>query len=102
MSGNVRMLPARGPQSAWAGSPSNAAGRRYYNASPGQVIDVVENDANAIASSGFFSVAFSGPTSGRPTNANLTPGYLYLDTDIALIVAWDGVNWRNPVTGAVA
>jgi hypothetical protein len=102
MSGKVRMLPVKGSATGWAGSPSNAQGRRSYSASAGQFVDLPELDADAIKSSGFFAVGGVGPTLDRPNNRYLTPGFLYVDTDLSLVIAWDGADWRNPITGAVA
>lgn len=105
----TRILPVTGPnahggQTAWSGSPDNPAGRTYYTALPGATIDVVGDDSvvTSIASQGYAAIAMSGTTALRPNDTRLKPGFLFLDTTLGLIVAWDGANWRNPITGATA
>jgi hypothetical protein len=100
----VRMLPIKGAAATgWAGPNDNVAGRRYYTAAAGGFIDAIDADATTLNSQGFAAIGdASGTTAQRPNNAYLRPGFVYLDTTLALIVAWDGVAWRNPVTGATA
>ena len=100
-SGNVRVLPVGGgARSGSVGSPVNAAGRRYYQGTDGTTLDVIAEDANVLHSQGFFSVAASGRTADRPNDTNLAPGFWYIDTDLALLIVFDGKTFRNPVTGA--
>lgn len=98
------MLPINGgPATAWAGSPVNASARRNYAASSGSTIDALNGDASPLASQGFVAVGDeSGATTARPVNKYLRPGYVFVDTTLSLVVVWDGTDWRNPVTGAVA
>ncbi len=100
----VRMLPPNGATiSAWTGPADNPGARTYYEASAGTTIDAPDASVSALGSQGFIAVGNgSGPTSGRPASKYLNPGYLYVDTTIGVIVAWDGTNWRNPVSGAIA
>ena len=100
----VRMLPTKASSTGWCGPNDNVAGRRYYTAVPGGFIDAIDVDATTLNSQGFAAIGdASGTTAQRPNTTYLRPGFLYLDTTLALIVAWDGVaNWRNPVTGATA
>jgi hypothetical protein len=75
------------------------------------VIPGTSGDAAAIASnatfsgqdsvSGLFIVRTSDATSARPTT-NLRLGAAHVDTTLKVTVFYDGANWRNPVTGAVA
>jgi hypothetical protein len=98
----VRMLSGS-TINAWTGPPGSPAGRTYYQASAGTVIDVPDVSVSDLRSQGLIAVGDgSGPTSGRPTSQYLRPGYVYVDTTIGLIVAWDGANWRNPLSGATA
>jgi hypothetical protein len=97
------MLPINGTAKGWAGPNDNYAGRRYYNATPGQTIDAIDLDANTLNSQGFAAIGdSSGPTSVRPNNIYLRPGWTHIDTTIPAVVAWDGATWRNVITGATA
>ena len=50
----------------------------------------------------------AGPTTGRPNYltdgdfAAIQTGTVYLDTTINAAVIFDGVNWRNAITGAIS
>jgi hypothetical protein len=107
-SGNVRMLPTGGvTRKAMAGAPVSSTDKtstnvRCYTAGANGTVDVLDVDASVVASQGFFAIGASGPTAARPINAYLRPGFLYLDTDLSLIISWNGVGWANPVTGAAA
>jgi hypothetical protein len=77
---NFRMLPP-----VAVGAQTINVNGRAYSAAPGSVVDVIDADAQVLASNGWTKIAFSGPTS---------------DTTINALVVWDGATWRNPVTGA--
>ncbi|MDD1522623.1 hypothetical protein [Bradyrhizobium ottawaense] len=95
-----------------------AQSRRFYSCAAGAFVDVpgfATGDAAAMASSatrtsgdnpgslsvtGLFMLGSSGPTSSRPGNPNLRD--LHIDTTLSAVVVFDGANWRNPLTGAVA
>ena len=102
----VRMIPINpggGSVTGWAGSPENRLDRRYYIATAGQTVDVTDGDQTTVNSQGFAQVGdSSGPTSSRPNNLYLRPGWTHIDTTIPAVVAWDGANWRNVLTGATA
>lgn len=106
MTQTIRMLAVNArTTTGWAGPPdqSAAAGRRYYPAQAGGTIDPIDLDAVVLGSQGFFAVGNgSGPTASRPNNAGQNPGFLYVDTTLNLIVAWNGIGWVNPLTGASA
>jgi hypothetical protein len=77
--------------------------RRWYTIAAGSFADVpgdMTGDAAALASQGFAAVAASGSTANRPKG--IAPGFLYVDTTLSAVVAFDGTNWRNVVTGATA
>jgi hypothetical protein len=108
---NTRMIPVGvtgGTTSGYAGPGDigGVASRRYYSCSPGSTVDVPgppDGDAAALTSQGFAVVAMSGTTGSRPTTAGfLKPGMLYIDTTLSLTLCWDGVVWRNALTGAAA
>jgi hypothetical protein len=104
----------------WAG-PTDAGvethqARRGYPCAAGGFVDVpgdASGDAAQVAGNvipnsvqpnltlGLFIVGTSGPTTARPT-MNLKPGIAHVDTTLNLTVFYDGANWRNPATGAVA
>ena len=88
---NVRMLPSNSRD-----FQSCTVHGRPYHGEPGQVIDIPEYDAPALVD--WRRVAFSGPTSARPTNPSGDKGF-YIDTDLGLFIVWDGQTWRDPVNG---
>ena len=56
---------------------------------------------------GYATCGIGGPTTSRPKVGDpgvgaLTIGTHFLDTTISAVVCWDGVNWRNPFSGALA
>jgi hypothetical protein len=109
MSLSTRMIPVGatgGTTTGWAGPNDNVAARRYYSCSPGSVVDVPGDptgDAAALTSQDFAVVAMSGPTGSRPTSLGmLKPGALFIDTSLNLVLCWDGIVWRNVLTGAAA
>lgn len=95
----VRLLPHG------SGNASHLSGK--YKPVPGSFIDVLADSSeyNQLSANGWLKVAQVGTTAQRPDGgvpASLQSPFLYLDTTAAKIVAWDGVNWRDPATGAVA
>jgi hypothetical protein len=107
MSITTRMLPLGGATvtgniGAGAGSPI----QRSYSATAGGFIDALGDpsaDAATLASQDFIPIGGSGTTAQRPNGAGfLKPGFVYVDTTLGLVVVWDGLNWRNPVTAATA
>lgn len=81
---------------------------RTYTSVPGTPLDVADFDADKLALAGWAVVGLSGPTASRPTTRMqaaphfIGPGQLYYDTDINALLVFDGLVWRNPVTGALA
>lgn len=65
-------------------------------------VDVPDDDALVADANGWSMVARGvGPTSGRPTWSRDRSGWTFLDTTLGFIVIWDGLVWRNPLTGTV-
>ncbi len=109
---NTRMLPLAGASvtgniGAGAGNPI----LRSYSATAGGFIDAIgdpaSGDAAALGSQGFIPICASGPTSSRPNFGSTTVGIgvrdvLFLDTTLGKIIVYDGVNWRDPVSGSIA
>lgn len=83
---------------------SHAASGRQYSAQPGSFVDVPDHDAAVLQANGWMPAAVGkvGITSQRPTPALAARGETFIDTTVPAVVLWDGVNWRNVLTGAVA
>jgi hypothetical protein len=106
---NTRMLPLAG--TSVSGNIGGGAGcpiLRSYAASAGGFIDAVgdpsSGDASSLVSQGFIAICASGTTSQRPIFASTSVGVglrdvLFLDTSLGKIIVFDGVSWRDPVTG---
>jgi hypothetical protein len=103
---SIRVFPINGTTVKALVPPPPAPTQRAYSATAGGFVDVpgdASGDTAAILPAGFFAVGASGPTTARPNGVGgVGPGYVFIDTTLALVVVWDGVNWRNPVTGATA
>jgi hypothetical protein len=104
----TRMIPVNasgGTVSGFAGASSQDPGRRVYSANNGQFIDATggpDADAAVLTSQGFLLVAVSGSTALR--NSLVTyfkPGTLFADTTLNRLIMFDGLNWRDPMTGNV-
>ncbi|HVC37506.1 MAG TPA: hypothetical protein VNF46_03790 [Gammaproteobacteria bacterium] len=101
----VRLLPSINP-----GVQTRTAFGRTYSGTPGQVFDVILGDAAVLEGAGWNRITFSGSTADRPTStvpATLQPvplstGLLYLDTTLGKVIVYDGIAWRDVVTGGVA
>jgi len=76
-------------------SPISVFGRSY-SAVPGTSLDVEEGDAGALRANGWIYVARSGTTAQRPSAG---AGAIYIDTTLNLVITFDGLVWRDPVTG---
>lgn len=79
---------------------------RSYAGVPGTPQDIPDFDADKLGANGWVIVAPSGPTASRPTNRTTSAPYIagvgfeYFDTDLNALIFFDGLVWRNPVTGA--
>jgi hypothetical protein len=104
--GTTRMMPTIPLNPAgqgWAGSPENRSNRRYYAAVAGGMIDAVDVDATTLNSQQFVAIGdSSGTTAQRPSTSSLRLGWIHIDTTIPAVVAWDGHDWRNVISGATA
>jgi hypothetical protein len=83
---------------------TGTASGRAYTASPGNPISVPDFDAQILCANGWMLATSSfsitqGPTSGRPGNPSAKTRYL--DTTLGYEILFDGLVWRNPITGAV-
>lgn len=102
---NQRMLaPKNAPQSTLA------HGVRSYSVSASGFVDVPAHDAVALEAQGWVAMPRGlgvGPSTARPgPNAvvGLAPakGDAFLDTTLGITIVYDGAQWRNPISGAVA
>lgn len=93
--GTLRVLP---PPS---GTQSLINGRTFRYV-PGTPQDVDDFDALVLKSNGWqvLEPHGSGVTAARPINPNRNTRFF--DATLGVTVIWDGFNWRNLNTGAVA
>ena len=75
---------------------------RTYTGIGGTVLDVPDFDAGVLEANGWFTIsgANSGPTTARPPTLGMQPGFKFLDTTLAALITFDGLVWRNSITGA--
>jgi hypothetical protein len=78
---------------------------RTYSSTPGHVVDVLDDDAAVLGANGWLRVAFSGPTTARPTSSvgnghSAATGATFFDTTLSLLVVFDGKSWRSIVDGS--
>jgi hypothetical protein len=65
-----------------------------YKAAPGQVLDVPDADAQALANVGWSIIGAVGPTSSRQaTVVPTTP--IHVDTTLGTILYYDGAAYRD-------
>ena len=80
---------------------------RTYSSTPGNAVDVPDLDSVTLQANGWILVALSGPTSGRPTETEisassgspLSAGLKFFDTTIGKVIVFDGATWRDPANG---
>lgn len=94
---NQRLMP---PSSGFH-NPITVNGRVYSCAANG-TLDVPDFDAAVMLSNGWTVTAAggSGATAVRPVNPKLNTQFH--DTTLGKIVIWDGKNWRDFSSGAIA
>lgn len=82
-----------------------AANGRAYTGSVGTPRDVPTQDADILGANGWVWVAWSGPTSARPSPTRTTgvdsdSASRFFDTTLSKLIVWDGATWRDPATGS--
>lgn len=89
------------PPSSGFGNPISVNGR-LYSCSANATIDVPDFDAAVMQANGWTATAAggSGATATRPTNPKLN--MQFHDTTLGKIIIWDGKNWRDYSSGAIA
>ena len=82
---------------------------RSYAGTPGTYQTVPLQDGQILISNGWMAKCQrgSGSTADRPAQGAIDvqagmPGTSYFDTTVGALITWDGVNWRNILTGSVA
>jgi hypothetical protein len=88
----VRFIPPKGA------SATITFNNRTYSCAAGSYLDVPLMDAGVLCANGWIQVAGSGSTAQRP--ANPFPTQLYHDNSLGYVVVWDGVAWRQPLSGS--
>jgi hypothetical protein len=95
---NIRMLPPIG-----AAYQTIAVKGRTYSSTPGNVVDVLDADAQVLQANGWLYVAPSGPTSARPVGTmgpySAAAGQSFFDTTLGKLIFSDGQSWRDPANG---
>jgi hypothetical protein len=89
--------------------PSNVAEQmitvngRAYTGTPGDTFDIADFDAGPLAANGWIDCGLSGPTSARPSSTvgpnALFAGMRFIDTTINKSIVFDGLMWRDVLTG---
>lgn len=93
---NIRMTPGNAKQT------SIVVNGRPYTCAYGSTIDVADFDAHIMDANGWSDLGIVGPTSARPVfMVNQGEDSVYIDTTLGYMIVYDGVVWRNPVTGAI-
>lgn len=83
------------------GDQSRTVYDRTYTGLPGTFQDIPATDA--IGLEGWIRGPWVGPTSERPTSANINvfilgPGQLFIDTTLGSVIIFDGETWRDILT----
>ena len=83
-------------------SPFTAQHGLVLKCAVGSALDVDDHVAQQAANNGWHIFALVGTTAQRPTASWVLKRDLrYIDTTLGLEIMFDGVQWRNPVTGAL-
>jgi len=79
------------------------ANLRTYAGNVGDVVVVQDYDVATLLAAGWIRLPDSGTTAQRPQRAafDFVAGAYFNDTTIGKLIVFDGVAWRDPVTGAV-
>jgi|GEM_PF-6878291 len=86
----TRVMPPGNPASGTA----THVNKTVYSATPGQMLDVSDADAQVLAGAGWYVVGSVGPTSAR--QATVVPtAPVHVDTTIGKTVYSDGVSYRD-------
>lgn len=86
--------------------PTITVNGRVYTCNLGSTIDIPDHDAAVMAANGWHSHGLVTTTAGRPTLASganpvQIKGVPLIDSTLGAVVIFDGVQWRNMLTGAI-
>ena len=95
------MLPSTTAQSTYCGGFQPATQRPYIPV-PGTIVSTIDGDTVQLAPRGWMLLPTFGTTAQRPVAPTVSAGALYVDQTLSITVVWDGANWRNVTTGAIA
>jgi hypothetical protein len=94
---NIRYLaPGSG-----RGPSTRINGNTHGGSVAGAFVDLPDNsnDNAVLSANGYAKIGYVGTTAQRPTNPSAsTP---YIDTTLSKTVYYDGIAWRDPVSGSV-
>jgi len=79
---------------------SGNQGGRTYQCNIGSTLDVVDHDAFQLIRNGWHNHGQVVTTAGRPT-AGIAKDTTLIDSTLGAVIQWDGVQWRNTLTGAI-
>lgn len=95
---NIRLLPP-----VAVSEQTRVVNGRTYSSTPGNVVDVLDADAQELQANGWVWVSASGPTASRPSGTlglySAAAGQQYFDTTLGKLIISDGQNWRDPSNG---
>lgn len=82
----------RGPTSSHSG--------KQVSTTAGTFLDLPDNsaDLNIYTANGWVKIGYVGTTANRRENQPI--GTKYVDTTLSKIVVFDGIAWRDPVSGS--
>lgn len=89
----VRMFPLPGHPHRLA----TVEGRTYEVPEGQAYLDVPVEDARPLSHNGWLDAGPCGPSEGRP--ADPLRGFMFTDTTIGLVLIFDGLAWRDFITG---
>jgi hypothetical protein len=76
---------------------------RTYSSTPGNIVDVLDADAQELQANGWVWISASGPSTTRPTGTlglySAAAGQWYYDVTIGKLIVSDGQTWRDPSNG---
>lgn len=89
------------PPNALIGPNPITVNKRTYQCNVGSVITVPDWDARQMEANGWLYVGSVDTTANRPILSKSARGQTFLDSTLAALIVWDGVQWRNQISGAV-
>lgn len=72
---------------------------RTYQCAVGSTLDVADQDAHQLIRNGWINHGVVATTAGRP--ASIAKDAFMIDSTLNAVIQFDGVSWRNTLTGAI-